>query len=89
MAKSKINSTTGLTEVEQEVMDALVKASNLYSLLQVQHDSEPKDFVDAIHRCQDLLAVRIARRKYPIGWPTHNTKDNIVAVQAIRIEGAK
>lgn len=59
----------GLTEDEGRVMDALCDAVNVYQTLPVQHPDEPVDFVDAIHRCQDQLAVRIARRHYPEGWP--------------------
>lgn len=49
-------------------MDALVDAANIYAALPVQHPSEPNEFVAAIHRAQDLLAIRIARRDYPAGW---------------------
>jgi len=64
-----INPDTGLTPAEQAVHDALVEAVRAYNALPVQHPNEPRDFTDAIHRAQDLLAVRIARRHYPIGWP--------------------
>ena len=57
----------GLTESEGEVVDALVTAWNKFSGLERQHPDELRDFMDAIHRCQDLLAVRIARREYPKG----------------------
>jgi hypothetical protein len=59
----------GLTAGEGEVMDALVAAWNRFSELTHQHPDELRDFADGIHRCQDLLAVRIARREYPKGWP--------------------
>jgi hypothetical protein len=59
----------GLTEDEGAVMDALVEAVNAYARLPVQHPDEPQDFAGGIHRCQDALAVRIARRHYPKGWP--------------------
>lgn len=60
----------GLTDAEGVVMDALVEAANAFGQLPTQHLDEPRDFCDAIHRCQDLLAVRIARRHYPSGWPS-------------------
>lgn len=50
-------------------MDALIAAVNGYAKLPVQHPDELTDFYNAIHRCQDLLAIRIARRLYPDGWP--------------------
>ncbi len=59
----------GLTPEEGEVMDALVAAVQAFARLPVQHPSDPADFVDAIHRGPDLLAVRIARRYHPAGWP--------------------
>ena len=59
----------GLSLAEGRVMDALVAAVGAYAELPKQHPSERPDFVDAIHRCQDLLAVRIARREFPKGWP--------------------
>lgn len=59
----------GLTESEGEVMDALVTAWNKFCGLERQHPDETRDFADGIHRCQDLLAVRVARRAYPNGWP--------------------
>lgn len=63
----------GLTESEGRVMDALVEAFNEFSKLERQHPDELRNFVDGIHRCQDVLAVRIARREYPQGWPVKLT----------------
>ena len=68
----EINKETGLTKTEQKTMDALVVAVNEFSSLDRQHPDELRDFVDSIHRLQDILAVRIARRKYPNGWPTYD-----------------
>lgn len=59
----------GLTLEEGIVADALLKAVCAYEDLPRQHPDEHRDFIDAIHRCQDLLAIRIARRHYPRGWP--------------------
>lgn len=61
----------GLTKQEGVVMDALCKAVVEYYKLPVDHPTEQREFVDAIHRLQDLLAVRIARRLYPKGWTTY------------------
>ena len=57
----------GFTAEEGEVMDALIMAWNKFVGLDRQHPDELRDFTDSIHRCQDLLAVRIARRIYPQG----------------------
>lgn len=51
-------------------MDNLIAAFNKFSMLNRQHPDEMRDFVDGIHKCQDILAVRIVRRVYPEGWPT-------------------
>lgn len=63
--------TYGLTKAEDEVMDALCKAANAFASLPFQHPSDRSEFVSAIHQCQALLACRIARRAYPLGWTTH------------------
>lgn len=64
-----INRTDGLTDNEGEIMDLLVKAWNKYIELPIQHKSECNEFVEGVHICQNLLAIRIARRHYPKGWP--------------------
>lgn len=66
-----VRSKNGLTEDEDDVMQALSSAARNYGKLPCQHPDERRDFVDAIHRCQDLLAIRIARRHYPQGWPSY------------------
>lgn len=58
----------GLTEEEGYVADALCEAWNEYAALPVTHPTDQAEFLSAIHRCQDLLAVRIARRLFPEGW---------------------
>ena len=65
-----INPVTGLTDHEQAVHDALVESTNAFFALPEQHPDERAEFAAAIHRAQDLLAVRIARRHFPEGWPT-------------------
>lgn len=67
--KDKITRDDGLTDVEGEVMSSLINAFNTFCNLERQHPDEIRDFTDGIHKCQDLLAVRIARREYPKGWP--------------------
>lgn len=65
----EIHRIDGLTDDEGEVMDRLIAAFNKFCALDRQHPDELRDFVDGIHKCQDLLAVRIVRRHYPEGWP--------------------
>lgn len=59
----------GLTPEEGTVMDHLTAAMNAFTKLISQHPSDLEEFVDGIHRCQHQLAIRIARRHYPAGWP--------------------
>ena len=65
-----VSGDTGLTEEEQVVMDNLVAAFNAFYSLPRTHPSELQEFVNSIHRLQDLLVVRIVRRDYPDGWVT-------------------
>lgn len=62
----------GLTGAEGQCADALVEAVEAWGRLESQHPDEDREFIDAIHRCQNVLAVRIARREFPGGWPTHS-----------------
>lgn len=67
--KTKSSGTaTGLTEKEQEVMDHLVRAIQIYSELPIEHPNEPQEFLHSLHRLQDILAIRVVRRIYPAGW---------------------
>ena len=65
---NNITRPDGLTNEEGEVMDALIYAWNQFSQLEIQHPSDTPDFADGIHKCQQSLALRIARREYPEGW---------------------
>jgi hypothetical protein len=66
----------GLTDEEGKVMDALSDAVEAYSELDVGHPDEPAEFISAIHRLQDLLAVRLCRRLYPEGWVTYGPQED-------------
>lgn len=59
----------GLDPDEAKVMEALSVAANAYGALPRWHQSELRDFTDAIHRCQDLMALRACQRAFPLGWP--------------------
>lgn len=59
----------GLTDAEGAAMDALVAAVNAFAALEREHPQELDEFVAGVHACQYLLAVRIARRHFPLGWP--------------------
>lgn len=59
----------GLTLEEGRVMDALVNAVEEFKKLPVQHSSDLADVINSVHRVQDILATRVARRAFPAGWP--------------------
>lgn len=61
----------GLSDNEGAVMDALLEAVAAWDELPVQHPDDGAEFYAAMHKLQDLLAVRIVRRAYPEGWPSH------------------
>ncbi len=77
MTNKQINGITGLTIKEQECMDNIVNAWNIFTTLDKQHPNETKDFADSIHRIQGLFTTRMARRLYPEGWPTYNSIKNV------------
>lgn len=52
-------------------MDSLFDAAEVYRMLPVEHPDEPHEFLTALHRLQDLLAVRVVRRQFPDGWATY------------------
>lgn len=59
----------GLTNEEGIIMDNLVSAFNGFNALEKQHPLDLQEFASGINCCQELLALRIARRVYPLGWP--------------------
>lgn len=65
----RIERVDGLTANEGKVMDALIDTWNAFNKLERQHPGELKEFTDGVHKCQDLLALRVVRRCYPLGWP--------------------
>lgn len=58
----------GLTEDEGRVADLLYEANCAMADLPVQHEDDMREFEQAIHVQQGILALRIARRRYPKGW---------------------
>lgn len=60
------------TSDEKEIMDHIVSAHNKFCGLERTHSMEIQEWVDAIHRLQDLLGARVLRRDYPETFPTHS-----------------
>lgn len=59
-----------ITTGEREVLDALASAHSRYVQLTAEHPDELRDWVTTLHRLQDLIAVRVARRAEPGVFPT-------------------
>lgn len=59
-----------LTELEREILDKLGEVANAFTLLPAQHSADQAEFFAAIHRAQDLIGVRVARRAEPVVWNT-------------------
>lgn len=61
----------GLTSSEFQIHYFLTSAFNHFARLPQQHPSEEQEFGRAIIILKGVLAVRVARRSYPKGWPTY------------------
>jgi hypothetical protein len=57
------------TDGEKLVVRLLAEAWNAYLALPVEHPNEREEFMQGVHRCQDIVAVRVARRADPETWP--------------------
>lgn len=57
-----------LTPDEQSLLFQLGEAYNKFVLLPNRSAADTDEFVDAIHRCQQLIALRVARRVDPHVW---------------------
>jgi len=57
-----------LTPEEEELLKKLGEAFSLYCSLDKRSEADNKEFTDAIHRAQQLVALRVARRVNPEVW---------------------
>ena len=60
---------------EKELVKKLADIYNEFSQLYSQHSNELSDFADGIHRCQYVLAMRMARHHYPDLFPNKLDKN--------------
>lgn len=72
--KEVVNPLNGLTALEEEVVACLMEAVDAYAELDVQHPEDEREFIQAIHAAQHIIAVRVARRLFPEGWPTYGAE---------------
>lgn len=64
------------TPKESAVLKALGEAWGAFLKLPVQHPDEVREFHASIHRLQDIVACRIARRADPKNWPCFDKDGN-------------
>jgi hypothetical protein len=60
--------TVKLTPEETDLLKKLGESFNMYSALDKRSDADDKEFVDALHRLQQIVALRVARRVNPEVW---------------------
>jgi len=65
-----IDNLTGvkLTPEETDLLKNLGNTYNLYCSLDKRSEADNKEFVDALHRLQQIIALRVARRVNPEVW---------------------
>lgn len=68
-------SASGLLPDEERVMNAAVELWAAWLALPIDHPMDRAEVCNAVHRVQDLLAVRIARREFPEGWRRYEVKE--------------
>lgn len=56
---------------EKRIINLLVQATNIFFKLNHGHPSHIMDFVDGIHKCQNVIMHRILQRDYPKEFPTY------------------
>lgn len=55
----------GFTDEEKAIINDLVEIHNKYISLECIYPADPQDWVNAMHKLQDLIALRAVRRDYP------------------------
>lgn len=53
------------TEQEEEIMNLLVEAHNKFVEMEQMHPDDMKEWVNGIHKCQNVLKDRVVTRDYP------------------------
>jgi hypothetical protein len=53
------------TEQEEEIMNLLVEAHNKFVEMKQMHPDDLREWVDGIHKCQNVLKGRVVTRDYP------------------------
>jgi hypothetical protein len=53
------------TKQEKLIMDLLILAHNKFVDMDQMHPDDKREWVDGIHRCQNVLKGRVVTRDYP------------------------
>lgn len=72
-----------MIEKERNIIHLLQIIYEEYSSLPEQHDSDMKEFVEALHRLQHLVMIRSVRRNYSDLFPIKNNFINIEEIESI------
>ena len=59
----------GFTKEEQQVMDNIIAAHDLFASLEPTHPNDISEWVKAIHDLQKILGMRILRREHSEIFP--------------------
>ena len=62
------SNSPALTDEEKQVLSNLCDSWKSFSELPNRTQDDADEFKDAIHRCQQLIALRVARRVNPDVW---------------------
>ncbi len=53
------------TKQEEEIMNLLVEAHSKFVEMEQMHPDDIREWVDGIHKCQNVLKGRVVTRDYP------------------------
>lgn len=57
------------TPEEEKISDLLVEIVNTFHGMDQTHPCHYNDFVNGIHKCQDVIIHRLAQRQWPESYP--------------------
>lgn len=63
-----------ITNIENKILNNLTKAVIEFRKLEITHPSHEKEFIDGIHKCQEVIMWRIVQRDYPKIFPMKGKK---------------
>jgi DNA-directed RNA polymerase subunit F len=53
------------TEQEEQVMNSILKAHDIFVKMKQMNPDDIREWVDGIHKCQNVLMSRVVTRDYP------------------------